>query len=64
MNKNDFLSLIGTEHWSNTACMGYVIKACKSLNYSREEISIFLGTISAMFSNFTIEQAESEYIEF
>lgn len=64
MNKNDFLSLMGTDYWSNTACMGYVIKACKNLDYSEEEISTLLETISAMFSNFTIEEAEREYIEF
>ena len=41
--------------------MGYAIKACKALNYSEKEISEFVTTLNAMFSNFTLEEAEEEY---
>ncbi len=41
--------------------MGYVIKACKSLDYSEKEISALLQALNMMFSNFTLEEAEKEY---
>ena len=41
--------------------MGYVIKACKRLDYSAEEISQLLKMLNTMFSNYTVEEAEEEY---
>lgn len=61
MNRDDFFSLLCANQWSNAACMGYVIKTCKVLNYSEKEISEFVTTLNAMFSNFTLEEAEEEY---
>lgn len=61
MNRDDFFNLLCANQWSNTACMGYAIKACKALNYSEKEISEFVTTLNAMFSNFTLEEAEEEY---
>ena len=42
MKRDDFFQLLTSEQWSNAACMGYVIKACKSLDYSEKEISALL----------------------
>ena len=53
--------MLATNQWSNAACMGYAIKACKALDYSEKEISEFVITLNAMFSNFTPEEAEEEY---
>ena len=61
MNRDDFLNLISANQWSNAACIGYVIKTCKALDYSDKEINAFVNTLSAMFSNFTLEEAEEEY---
>ena len=61
MNRDDFFKLLTSGQWSNAACMGYVIKACKSLDYSEKEISALLQALNMMFSNFTLEEAEKEY---
>ena len=61
MNRDDFFSLLSANQWSNAACMGYAIKACKALNYSEKEISEFVITLNAMFSNFTLDEVEEEY---
>ena len=61
MNRDDFFNLLAANQWSNAACMGYAIKACKALNYSEKETSKFIATLNAMFSNFTLEEAEEEY---
>ena len=61
MNRDDFFNLLCANQWSNAACMGYAIKACKALDYSEKEISEFVITLNAMFSNFTLEEAEEEY---
>ena len=61
MNRDDFFNLLCANQWSNAACMGYAIKTCKALNYSEKEISEFVITLNAMFSNFTLEEAEEEY---
>ena len=61
MKRDDFFKLLTSGQWSNAACMGYVIKACKSLDYSDKEISTLLHALNTMFSNFTLEEAEEEY---
>lgn len=61
MNRDDFFNLLCANQWSNAACMGYAIKACKALDYSEKEISEFVTALNAMFSNFTLEEAEEEY---
>ena len=61
MKRDDFFTLLTSGQWSNAACMGYVIKACKSLDYSEKEISALLQALNMMFSNFTLEEAEKEY---
>ena len=61
MNRDDFFNLLCANQWSNAACMGYAIKACKSLDYSEKEIRAFVTTLNAMFSNYTLEEAEEEY---
>ena len=61
MNRDDFANLLAANQWSNAACMGYAIKARKSLDYSEKEISEFVITLNAMFSNYTLEEAEEEY---
>ena len=61
MNRDDFFSLLSANQWSNAACMGYAIKVCKALDYSEKEISKFVATLNAMFSNFTLDEAEEEY---
>ena len=61
MNRDEFFYLLGDDHWSNTACIGYAVKTCKALNYSKNEIDAFVTILNAMFSNFTLEEAEEEY---
>lgn len=61
MNRDDFFNLLCANQWSNAACMGYAIKACKALDYSKKEIREFVITLNAMFSNFTLDEAEEEY---
>ena len=48
MNRDDFFYLLGDDHWSNTACIGYAVKTCKALNYSKNEIDAFVTILNAM----------------
>ena len=61
MNRDDFIHLLNSDQWSNAACIGYVILACKRLDYSIEEISNLLEMLNTMLSNFTPEAAAEEY---
>ena len=61
MNRDDFFNLLNADQWSNAACIGYVILACKRLDYSTEEISRLLEMLNTMFSIFTVEEAAEEY---
>lgn len=49
MNRDDFLSLLNSNQWSNAACLGYVIKACKALDYSENEISELIETLNTEY---------------
>lgn len=64
MDHDDFLKPIAEDRWSNAACMGYVIKACQASGYPDEEISELLKALNTMFSNFTLEEAKSIYMDY
>lgn len=53
--------LLGNDTWSNAACCGYVLLACKNLGYTKQESQNFLEAVNSAFKNYTIRQAEKEY---
>jgi hypothetical protein len=53
--------LLGSDIWSNSACCGYVILACKNIGYTNQEIRSLLEAVNVAFGNYTIQQAEKEY---
>ncbi len=55
--------LLGSDVWSNAACSGYVLLACKNLGYTRAEIKRMLDALNAAFSNYTLQEAEKRYLE-
>lgn len=55
--------LLGSDMWSNAACCGYVILACKNLGHTKAEIKKLLVALNAVFSNYTMQEAEVRYFE-
>jgi len=58
---NTLSTLLGSDSWSNAACCGYVLLACKNLGYTKQESRNLLEAVNAAFENYTIQQAEKEY---
>ena len=58
---NTLSELFGSDTWSNAACCGYVLLACKNLGYTQQESRNLLKAVNAAFENYTIQQAEKEY---
>lgn len=58
---NTLSELLGSDIWSNAACCGYVLLACKNLGYTKQESRNLLEAVNAAFENYTIQQAEKEY---
>jgi len=58
---NALSALLGSDTWSNAACCGYVLLACKNLGYTKQESRNLLEAVNAAFENYTIQQAEKEY---
>ncbi len=53
--------LLGSDMWSNAACCGYVLLACKNLGFTKSEIKRVLGALNMVFSNYTVPEAEKRY---
>lgn len=49
------------EKWNNAACLGYTLKALKSLGYSKNEIEKILTEIGKQFDQLSIEDAAELY---
>lgn len=58
---NTISALLGSDTWSNAACCGYVLLACKNLGYTKQESRNLLEAVNSAFKNYTIQQAEKEY---
>lgn len=58
---NTISALLGSDTWSNAACCGYVLLACKNLGYTKQESQNLLEAVNSAFKNYTIQQAEKEY---
>lgn len=64
MNNEEFLNLIQTQGWSNSACSGYAILACRNLGFTQSEITDFIHMLNSTFGNYSIEEAEKVYLNF
>ncbi len=53
-----------TDIWSNDACKGYAIRACKSLGYSREQTKTLLQAMGWAFDDISVDEAVLEYVDF
>ena len=51
-----------SENWSNSACLGYMLKALEACEYGKEEIRRILATTCECFDTITVAEAE-EYFE-
>lgn len=63
-DNSDILRLLCNEQWSNAACCGYLIKACETLDYSREQINALLIAMKAAFEQFSTDKAKDVYIRY
>lgn len=63
MNKQEITDLF-SEQWSNAACCGYVIRACKSINLDKATTDHILKGLQDAFEAVTVEQAEKIYCDF
>ncbi|MGN0503057.1 MAG: hypothetical protein ACI4HN_09035 [Ruminococcus sp.] len=64
MNNEEFLELIQPQGWSNSACLGYAILACRNLGFTGCEITDFIDMLNSTFGNYSIEEAEKVYLNF
>ena len=60
---NTLSALLGSDTWSNAACCGYVLLACKNLGYTKQKSKSLLEAVNVAFENYTIQQAEKEYYD-
>ena len=60
---NKLSELLGIDTWSNAACCGYVLLACKNLGYTKQDSRKLLEAVNAVFENYTIQQAEKGYYD-
>jgi hypothetical protein len=52
------------EQWSNNACCGYALIACKALGYSEKQIGEFLSALNNAFGNYSVERAKEKYMNY
>ena len=55
------LDLFEGDLWSNAACCGYLLLACKMGGVSTQNSRLLLEALEAAFGNYTVQQAEKEY---
>lgn len=49
------------DEWSNSACCGYLISACKSLKYTNKEICTIIKSLNNAFNNISVDDAKKIY---
>jgi len=66
MSKTEFMELVKSlsEEWSNDACRGYLILACKKLNYSKKQTQELLDAMKIAFDWTSVKEAEEIYCKF
>lgn len=47
--------------WDNKACLGYIIKSLKQLNYGKSEIEKIIATTYSQFDYVSVEEAIEIY---
>lgn len=52
------------EQWSNSACCGYVLIACKELGYSEKKIDELLSALNDTFGNYSVECAKKKFMNY
>ena len=62
--EKDILRLLCDEQWSNAACCGYLILACKQLGYDQTQIELLLNSLQYAFDRRTVDQAKKAYYEY
>lgn len=61
--KENYLSAL-TQSWSNEACIGYAIVACRNLDISQNQTNEIISQLKIAFSNYTLEDAKSIYMNY
>ena len=64
MLHDDYLKLVDGEGWSNAACMGYLIHACRTLELPDDEIISLLNALRSAFTNLSVAEAEQVYMDY
>lgn len=49
------------EKWSNSACLGYVIKGLRDMNMSEDKIQHIINSVRDEFDWFSVEEAADIY---
>ena len=60
----NIVNFLCEEQWSNNACCGYVLIACKTLGYSEKQIDQLLSALNDTFGNFSVECAKEKYMNY
>lgn len=58
--------IIVNEHsiWTNDACYGYTIVAMRNAGYDEDKITELMRYLHSAFEEYTVEEAEQEWIVF
>ena len=56
--------ILSGEQWSNAACCGYLLLACKSLKLERAQIDTLLSCMKAVFDSYSVESAKDVYMRY
>jgi len=62
-SKENILRYLCDEEWSNDACCGYVLIACKALGYTDEQKRNLISAINDAFGNYTVDEAKQKHIK-
>jgi hypothetical protein len=58
----NFVTSLKPDYWSNNACKGYVIVACKKLDLSDKQINDIMSALRRGFDDISVDDAEQIYV--
>lgn len=60
----ELLKMLCMEQWSNSACSGYAILACRRLNLTKNQTNDFLSALKSIYEQYAVDEAMHVYMDF
>lgn len=61
---SELLKMLCMEQWSNSACSGYAILACRRLNFTKNQTNEFLSALNFIYEQYAVDEATHIYMDF